>query len=102
MRLRASSMETIGPSEPLPVQTRRSKSQARCDAGRHLRPRQHRQQRPRTLRCRLASFGSMRSAAGWTVVGEYVDIGISGTKEKRPELDRLMAEAHRCRFDGGS
>jgi DNA invertase Pin-like site-specific DNA recombinase len=36
---------------------------------------------------------------GWSVVGEYVDIGISGTKEKRPELDRLMAEAHRRRFD---
>jgi DNA invertase Pin-like site-specific DNA recombinase len=36
---------------------------------------------------------------GWAVVGEYVDIGISGTKEKRPELDRLMAEAHRRRFD---
>ena len=37
---------------------------------------------------------------GWTVAGEYVDIGISGTKEKRPELDRLMADAHRRRFDG--
>lgn len=36
---------------------------------------------------------------GWTVAGEYVDLGISGTKEKRPELDRLMAEAHRRRFD---
>jgi DNA invertase Pin-like site-specific DNA recombinase len=36
---------------------------------------------------------------GWTVSGEYVDIGISGTKEKRPELDRLMADAHRRRFD---
>jgi len=36
---------------------------------------------------------------GWTVVGEYVDIGISGTKEKRPELDRLMGDAHRRRFD---
>ena len=31
---------------------------------------------------------------GWAVAGEYVDIGISGTKEKRPELDRLM---HRVR-----
>jgi DNA invertase Pin-like site-specific DNA recombinase len=30
---------------------------------------------------------------GWTIAGEYVDIGISGTKEKRPELDRLMADA---------
>jgi DNA invertase Pin-like site-specific DNA recombinase len=36
---------------------------------------------------------------GWTVAGEYVDVGISGTKEKRPELDRLLGEAHRRRFD---
>ena len=36
---------------------------------------------------------------GWSVAGEYVDVGISGTKEKRPELDRLMAEAHRRHFD---
>ena len=36
---------------------------------------------------------------GWVLTGEYVDIGISGTKEKRPELDRLMADAHRRRFD---
>jgi DNA invertase Pin-like site-specific DNA recombinase len=36
---------------------------------------------------------------GWTVAGEYVDIGISGTKEKRPGLDRLMGDAHRRRFD---
>src|SRR5258706_13039383 len=36
---------------------------------------------------------------GWTVASEYVDIGISGTKEKRPELDRLMTDAHRRRFD---
>ncbi len=36
---------------------------------------------------------------GWTVAGEYVDVGISGSKEKRPELDRLIAEAHRRRFD---
>jgi DNA invertase Pin-like site-specific DNA recombinase len=36
---------------------------------------------------------------GWELAGEYVDIGISGTKEKRPELDRLMADAHRRRFD---
>ena len=36
---------------------------------------------------------------GWTVVAEYVDAGISGAKEKRPELDRLLADAHRRHFD---
>jgi DNA invertase Pin-like site-specific DNA recombinase len=36
---------------------------------------------------------------GWQLAGEYVDVGISGTKERRPELDRLMADAHRRRFD---
>lgn len=36
---------------------------------------------------------------GWQSAGEHVDVGISGAKEKRPELDRLMADAHRRRFD---
>ncbi len=36
---------------------------------------------------------------GWKVTDEYVDLGISGAKEKRPELDRMMADAHRRRFD---
>jgi len=36
---------------------------------------------------------------GWQLVGEYVDVGISGAKEKRPELDQMMADAHRRRFD---
>ena len=35
----------------------------------------------------------------WAIAGEYVDTGISGAKEKRPLLDRLMADAHRRRFD---
>jgi DNA invertase Pin-like site-specific DNA recombinase len=35
----------------------------------------------------------------WLVSGEYVDVGISGSKEKRPDLDRLMVDAHRRRFD---
>ena len=36
---------------------------------------------------------------GWKLAGEYVDTGISGAKEKRPQLDRMMADAHRRRFD---
>jgi DNA invertase Pin-like site-specific DNA recombinase len=36
---------------------------------------------------------------GWTAALEYVDVGISGGKEKRPQLDRLLADAHRRHFD---
>jgi DNA invertase Pin-like site-specific DNA recombinase len=36
---------------------------------------------------------------GWTAALEYVDVGISGAKEKRPQLDRLLADAHRRHFD---
>ena len=36
---------------------------------------------------------------GWTMAGEYVDVGVSGSKDSRPELNRLMADAHRRRFD---
>ena len=35
----------------------------------------------------------------WKVWREYVDIGISGTKEKRRELDKLLEHAHRRKFD---
>ena len=35
----------------------------------------------------------------WHVTGEYVDNGVSGAKESRPELNRLMADAKRRRFD---
>jgi DNA invertase Pin-like site-specific DNA recombinase len=35
---------------------------------------------------------------GWTIVDEYVDKGISGAKDSRPELDRLMKDAHRRKF----
>jgi len=36
---------------------------------------------------------------GWEIAGEYVDTGISGSKERRPELDKLMQDAHKRRFD---
>jgi DNA invertase Pin-like site-specific DNA recombinase len=36
---------------------------------------------------------------GWTIAGEYTDHGVSGSKESRPELNRLMADAYRRRFD---
>lgn len=36
---------------------------------------------------------------GWTVFAEYVDAGVSGAKDSRPELNRLMADAAKRRFD---
>jgi DNA invertase Pin-like site-specific DNA recombinase len=36
---------------------------------------------------------------GWKITREYVDQGISGAKESRPELNRLIADAHLRRFD---
>jgi DNA invertase Pin-like site-specific DNA recombinase len=38
-------------------------------------------------------------ARGWSFVSEYVDEGISGTKDRRPALDRLMSDAHKRKFD---
>src|SRR5271169_1303515 len=36
---------------------------------------------------------------GWQISHEYVDLGISGAKEKRPQLDLLLVDAHRRHFD---
>ena len=36
---------------------------------------------------------------GWEISGEYVDAGVSGAKDSRPELNRLMADAKQRRFD---
>lgn len=36
---------------------------------------------------------------GWEVSKEYVDNGISGTKESRPALDAMMKDAARGKFD---
>lgn len=41
------------------------------------------------------------SQGNWRVAedGAYVDVGISGTKSKRPELDRLMADVRAGKLD---
>src|SRR5581483_11464598 len=35
----------------------------------------------------------------WKICGEYVDEGISGSKEHRPAMDRLMADCRRRKID---
>lgn len=36
---------------------------------------------------------------GWEIFQSYVDEGVSGKKDSRPQLNRLMADAHARRFD---
>ncbi len=47
-------------------------------------------------------LSELRDYAGrreWQIVEEYTDEGVSGNKESRPALNRLMADACRRRFD---
>ncbi len=36
---------------------------------------------------------------GWDVAGEFVDVGVSGVRERRPELDRMLAVCRRRQAD---
>lgn len=49
----------------------------------------------------LMALRQVAERAGWTVIEEYVDNGISGAKgrDKRPAFDRLCRDATRRKFD---
>lgn len=50
-----------------------------------------------TLQTReLQEYAAIR---GWQVTSTYTDEGVSGAKDSRPALNRLMADARRRRFD---
>lgn len=53
-------------------------------------------QHPEMQLSELREYGARR---GWQIISEYVDEGVSGSRERRPQLDRLMADAHRRKFD---
>jgi DNA invertase Pin-like site-specific DNA recombinase len=40
-----------------------------------------------------------KSRVNWQFAREYVDLGISGSRVRRPELHRLVVDAHRHQFD---
>jgi DNA invertase Pin-like site-specific DNA recombinase len=47
----------------------------------------------------LAELREYASRRGWEIFREYVDHGVSGSKESRPELNRLMSDAHQRKID---
>lgn len=53
-------------------------------------------QRPGLQVDEIRQLGERR---GWTVTELFVDHGVSGAKDRRPELDRLLAAARRREFD---
>jgi DNA invertase Pin-like site-specific DNA recombinase len=48
----------------------------------------------------LRELREYAGSRGWTITEEYTDLGVSGSKSSRPALNRLMADAHRRKFDG--
>ena len=47
----------------------------------------------------LSELREYASRRGWAITSEYIDQGVSGSKESRPELNQLMADALRRKFD---
>lgn len=47
----------------------------------------------------LAELREYCTRRGWEIVGEFVDTGISGARERRPELDRMLAACRRRQID---
>jgi predicted site-specific integrase-resolvase len=47
----------------------------------------------------LAELREYAQRRGWVISGEYTDLGISGSKDSRPQLNRMLEDAHARKFD---
>jgi DNA invertase Pin-like site-specific DNA recombinase len=52
-----------------------------------------------TVEPQLLELREYCARRGWQIVGEYLDEGISGAKDSRPQLDRMMKDAIRRKLD---
>jgi len=52
-----------------------------------------------TVENQLLDLRRYAQERNWTIQGEYIDEGISGTKDKRPGLDRLMDACRKRQVD---
>ena len=46
----------------------------------------------------LRDLRQLAQQRGFEIVGEFCDEGVSGSKDSRPQLDRMLAEAQRGKF----
>jgi DNA invertase Pin-like site-specific DNA recombinase len=51
-----------------------------------------------SIQSQLYDLKELAAQRGFEVIAEYKDVGISGTKARRPGLDALMADARRKKF----
>ena len=52
-----------------------------------------------TAENQLRALREHAARAGWEIVATYTDHAVSGTRERRPSLDALLADARRRKFD---
>jgi DNA invertase Pin-like site-specific DNA recombinase len=51
------------------------------------------------VQMQVEALRELASRRGWLVEGEYVDVGVSGSKDRRPELNRLLQDAKGAKFN---
>ncbi len=52
-----------------------------------------------TVESQTLALEAHAARAGWTIVETYRDNGVSGTKDRRPGLDRMLSDARHGKFE---